>query len=165
VTITCFREAIADTFTTPLENSVENGEAGHNNENKGNRNMESNQALDPRVAMAAERTLLAWTRTSLAMMGFGFVVAKFGLFLRELAQIDGATIRPGTGFSLWIGGSLVVLGVVVNVVAAASHVLNMRRYLQGKPYTVSVSSFGVVVTLTLALIGLVLTAYLGFWSR
>jgi putative membrane protein len=127
--------------------------------------MEPNQLHAPRVAMAAERTLLAWTRTSLAMMGFGFVVAKFGLFLRELAQIEGATIRPGTGFSLWIGGSLVVLGVVVNVVAAASHVLNMRRYIQGKPYKVSVSFFGVVVTLLLALIGLVLTAYLGFWSR
>ena len=99
------------------------------------------------------------------MMGFGFVVAKFGLFLRELAQIDGATIRPGTGFSLWIGGSLVVLGVVINVVAATSHVLNMRRYLQGTPYPVSVSTFGVAVTLALALIGLVLTAYLGLWSR
>lgn len=127
--------------------------------------MESNQPPDPRVAMASERTLLAWTRTSLAMMGFGFVVAKFGLFLRELAEMDGATIRPGTGFSLWIGGSLVVLGVVVNVVAAASHILNMRRYLRGKPYSASISSFGVIVTLTLALIGLVLTAYLGFWGR
>jgi hypothetical protein len=41
--------------------------------------------LDPRVRFAAERTLLAWIRTGLAMMGFGFVVARFGWFLRELA--------------------------------------------------------------------------------
>ena len=38
---------------------------------------------DPRVRFAAERTLLAWLRTGLALMGFGFVVARFGLFLRE----------------------------------------------------------------------------------
>jgi len=34
--------------------------------------------------LAAERTLLAWIRTGLALMGFGFVVARFGLFLQQL---------------------------------------------------------------------------------
>lgn len=90
-------------------------------------------------------------------MGFGFVVAKFGLFLRKLAQVDVATIRPGTGFSLWIGGSFVVPGVIINGVAATSHVINVRGHLQRKPYQVSVWSLGVVMTLTLAVIGLVLT--------
>ena len=42
---------------------------------------------DPRVRFAAERTLLAWIRTGLAMMGFGFVVARFGLFLHELSAM------------------------------------------------------------------------------
>lgn len=43
------------------------------------------KAEDPRVRLAGERTLLAWIRTGLAMMGFGFVIARFGLFLRETA--------------------------------------------------------------------------------
>jgi uncharacterized membrane protein YidH (DUF202 family) len=45
---------------------------------------------DPRVLFAAERTLLAWIRTGLTVMAFGFVVARFGLFLRivRLQQSD-----------------------------------------------------------------------------
>jgi len=127
--------------------------------------MEPEQPQDPRVVLAAERTLLAWVRTSLAMMGFGFVVAKFGLFLRELAQVEGAAIKPDAGPSLWIGGSLVVLGVIVNVVAATVHVQNIRGLVQGKPYRVSAWSFVVLVTLIMAVIGVVLTVYLCFWSR
>jgi uncharacterized protein DUF202 len=48
---------------------------------------------DPRVYFAAERTMLAWLRTGIAVMAFGFVVARFGLFLRLLhAQAGRARI-------------------------------------------------------------------------
>lgn len=40
---------------------------------------------DPRVLFAAERTLMAWQRSSIALMGFGFVVERYGLFLHLLA--------------------------------------------------------------------------------
>src|SRR5262245_45854784 len=75
-------------------------------------------AEDPRVRFAAERTLLAWVRTGLALMGFGFVVARFGLFLREVAAAgQGAPAARSTGASLVIGTGLVVLGVLVTVLA------------------------------------------------
>ncbi len=127
--------------------------------------MQPDQLHDPRLALAAERTLLAWVRTSLAMMGFGFIVAKFGLFLREIAAVNGVPLRAGAGLSLWIGGALVVLGVVVNFVTAIRHVRTIRGLLRGEPYQVSVWSVGVIVTLIIAVLGLILTAYLCFWSR
>lgn len=46
---------------------------------------------DPRVFFAAERTLLAWNRTSLAWMAFGFVIERFGLFLRLM---EGGGLPP-----------------------------------------------------------------------
>ena len=82
---------------------------------------------DQRIFFAAERTLLAWIRTGLAMMGFGFVVARFGLFLRELAAAQGAPSPHRVGLSLWIGTTLVLLGVVVNLFAAVRHFRTVRR--------------------------------------
>ncbi len=121
---------------------------------------EPTAGMDPRVGLAAERTLLAWVRTGLAMMGFGFVVARFGLFLHEIAAAPPAPTRATSGLSLWIGGTLVVLGVAVNVLAAVQHIGLLRRLERGEPYQSSVWSLGVVVTLLLAVIGLVMTAYL-----
>ena len=73
--------------------------------------MEKPAEQDPRVYFAAERTFLAWIRTGLGLMGVGFAVSRFGLFLRELS----ASHLPAqtTGLSLWSGVMLVALGVVV----------------------------------------------------
>ena len=115
--------------------------------------------MDPRVGLAAERTLLAWVRTGLALMGFGFVVARFGVFLHEVAALGNAPPRPASPLPLWIGGALVVLGVLVNVAAAVGHVRRLRRFGRGEPYRPAVWSLG-VVTLVLAAVGVAMTAYL-----
>jgi putative membrane protein len=115
---------------------------------------------DPRVPLAAERTLLAWVRTGLALMGFGFVVARFGLFLHEIAAVDGLPAGPPPGQSLWIGAALIALGVVVNILAGVQHVRFLGRLRRGEPYRPSAWSLGVVVTGVLAALGVVMTAYL-----
>lgn len=69
----------------------------------------SNDTDDPRVYLAAERTLLAWIRTGISVMAFGFVVARFGLFLRLLrTQMGNYSVTHGV--SPYLGTALVVLG-------------------------------------------------------
>jgi putative membrane protein len=72
---------------------------------------------DPRVYFAAERTLLAWIRTGITTIGLGFVVAKFGLFLRYIAPHDVIPAHKQS-VSLLIGLAMVVLGAVTCLGAA-----------------------------------------------
>jgi putative membrane protein len=117
-------------------------------------------ADDPRVIWAAERTLLAWIRTGLAMMGFGFLVARFGLFLHELALVHGEQEIRRTGVSLAIGTGLVLLGVAVNLLAAWQHVQIERMLYPGEPRRVPRMALALSVAVLLAIIGLAMAAYL-----
>lgn len=117
-------------------------------------------SADPRVHFAAERTLLAWIRTGLAMMGFGFVVARFGLFLREMASVQGAAPPHRVGLSLWIGITLVLLGVIANLFAAVRHWRTVQRLERNEPLRFSPLSLGIVVSLFLALLGILTAGYL-----
>jgi putative membrane protein len=71
---------------------------------------------DPRVLFAAERTLLAWQRSAIALMGFGFVVERFGLFLQMVAHQPLAGAQRG--FSLGLGVLLLLLGAAVALISA-----------------------------------------------
>jgi putative membrane protein len=120
---------------------------------------------DPGVYFAAERTLLAWVRTGLAMMGFGFVVARFGLFLREIALVRPAPQITDLGLSLWLGTALVVLGVLVCLGAAAAHWRTVRRLERGESLRFNPLSLATAVAVTLGVLGLFFTAYLLFGSN
>lgn len=115
---------------------------------------------DPRVYFAAERTLLAWVRTGLAMMGFGFVVARFGTFLSMMSFQQHLPPPKQTGISMAVGVTLVLLGVAVNLLSAVNHCRTIRRLKQGLPIPFRPISLASVVALLLVLLGSLMAAYL-----
>jgi len=121
--------------------------------------VEPTSPADPRVYFAAERTLLAWIRTGLAMMGFGFVVAKFGIFLREISRVQGVSPPRPFGLSHWFGTLLIVVGVTVTLCAAANHFRTLRLLERNESLRFGRWSLGIVVALLLALFGTLASTY------
>lgn len=115
---------------------------------------------DPRVYFAAERTFLAWIRTGLGLMGIGFAVSRFGLFLRELSASTPRLPARTTGLSLWSGVMLVALGVVVNLSAVWRHFQLVRELRSGRWQAGRVSTDGVILGLLLAAVGIAMALYL-----
>jgi putative membrane protein len=108
---------------------------------------------DPRVLFAAERTLLAWQRSAIALMGFGFVVERFGLFLQMIAH------QPETGsersFSLGLGVVLLLLGSAVALISARQ----FRQFVKNLDPTMVPPGYwthvGVALNVVIAFIALV----------
>lgn len=112
---------------------------------------------DPRVFFAAERTLLAWNRTSLSLMAFGFVVERFGLFVSILMPQHNMPLQRGISF--WIGLAFVLLGVFVAVFST----LQYKKLLNTlKPIEIPDgyrSDPGIFTNLVVAALGMVLAIY------
>jgi putative membrane protein len=115
----------------------------------------SSPESDPRVYFAAERTLLAWIRTGLALMGLGFAIARFGLFLRQVNLTGlGAEIHfPGSTFT---GITLIVIGVAVNLIGMVDYAHTVRTLKKGQWIPGNISRMGVALASLLAVIGILM---------
>ena len=117
---------------------------------------------DPRVLFAAERTLLAWQRSSLALMGFGFLIERFGLFLRALHPEMMASSQHL--FALIIGVVFILLGVATAYLSSRGY----RRFVASlrtpvpRGFAIELSF---AVNYAIAAIGLVLAIYLAVSAR
>jgi putative membrane protein len=113
---------------------------------------------DPRIFFAAERTLLAWLRTGLAVIGLGFVVARFGLFLRMLGQPHSAAAP--SPWSLIIGVFLVLLGAVMVGGAAWQHARFSRELAPAERPERYWLGFGLLMAVLVSGCGFALAVYL-----
>lgn len=93
-------------------------------------------------------------------MGFGFVVARFGLFLQALQIQQPSLPSLPYGLSFWFGTALIVLGVFVNVVSACTHIRLVRELKSGGSGFARPSPLAIMIAVTLAAVGLAMATYL-----
>jgi putative membrane protein len=109
--------------------------------------------------LANERTFLAWIRTSIALMGFGFVVVKFSLFIKQLSVVlAGKAILPGKGFSASIGIALVAIGALLALLSYLRY-RHIEKQLLNKAYYPSFL-LSLLLVIAIVLISLLLLWYL-----
>jgi putative membrane protein len=118
---------------------------------------------DPRVYLAAERTVLAWIRTGLALMGFGFVLARFGIFLRSLTASGVVSESGSPTFSVSAGTALIVIGVIVEVLALVNYRRLIAELNEGIQSFDRPSILATSVAIVMAVVGSAMAVYLLFF--
>lgn len=113
---------------------------------------------DPRVFFAAERTLLAWSRSGLALIAFGFIVERAGLLLALLAPAGSAGEQSPALFGLGLG--FLAAGAIVSALSALQYrgvlkTLNPQEIPQG--YSLWLAP---VTSLVIAALGIAMAVYL-----
>lgn len=113
---------------------------------------------DPRVLFAAERTLLAWNRTSISLMAFGFVIERFGLFLEIVGREEVKLFQRHIAFLVGVSFILLAAGVAFFSVWQHRRVLRTIRPVE-IPAGYNLSA-GMVVNGLIGVLGIALGLYL-----
>ncbi len=125
-------------------------------------NMDDNNKLiaNPSDHLANERTFLAWIRTSIAIMGFGFVVVKFALFIKQISLVlnNKQSVLPGKGYSAEIGILLVAVGVFMAFYSYLRYRITEKQLINSgyKPSFL----LSLLLTLAILVVGVLLVIYL-----
>jgi putative membrane protein len=112
---------------------------------------------DPRVLFAAERTLLAWNRTAISLITLGFVIERFGLFIKVLHLTDIAGQRQ---LSFFIGLSLIGFVSVMSVVSTFQFRRVVKRLSKEEIPEGYISWYATASNIVIAALGGLLVVYL-----
>jgi uncharacterized membrane protein YidH (DUF202 family) len=125
----------------------------------------TSRVLNRRVHMANERTFLAWIRTSIGIMAFGFVVVKFALFIKQIGALLATSgfpemhvVQPPHGSSSFFGIALVGLGALMGVLAFVRY-KKVEKQIDEDMYQPSLI-LDILLTLSVLAVGIFLVIYL-----
>lgn len=116
-------------------------------------------APDPRVLFAAERTLMAWQRTAIALIAFGFLIERSGILLKLLSNAQ----TPGHLLTVLVGLVFLALGIFVAIYSAKEYRKVLASIAQADYPPGYTARWGIVINLTVALLGSALALSL-LWS-
>ncbi len=121
---------------------------------------ETMKKQDARDHLANERTLLAWIRTSIGIMAFGFVVVKFSLFVKQISLLLGknTSIPIQHGYSSLIGIFLVAVGAIVLVLSYVKYKKTEKQLINDSFQSTSILILS--LTITVLIISILLILYL-----
>ena len=124
-----------------------------------NKERDEARRSNPSDHLANERTFLAWVRTSIALMGFGFVIVKFALFIRQVSiALGNRVMLPSKGYSAIIGVIMVALGAIMASLAFFRY-QNVEKQLNADSYFPS-KLLSILLTVSILIGSILLVLYL-----
>jgi putative membrane protein len=116
---------------------------------------------DPRVLLAAERTLLAWNRTCLALITFGFMLERIGLLLKN--TMPDAVHPNQLAVTFWLGLAFVVLGALAAAESSRQYLIILRSLTPAEFPPGYRGGLGLTINALLAVLGVALAITLWLW--
>ena len=115
-----------------------------------------------KLRIQIETLLLTWVRTAISFIGFGFVTARFGIFLKQIASVGDVRVvnHPRIAFLNTLAGTLMIaLGVLILVVGIIGHRRTIDRLDRGELEVAGKWSMGVLISMALVVIGTAMAIY------
>lgn len=109
--------------------------------------------------MANERTFLAWIRTGIGIMVFGFVIVKFSLFVNQMpSRLFQEPDLPKNGSTILIGIALVITGAIT-IVLSYFRYKHFNKLLEQGKYLYSTMML-TILTIVIFIMSIIIITYL-----